>query len=44
MPEILLDVAHSWLIALVVGKPIGIIEISWIMVRLGWSRLPPEVL
>jgi NhaA family Na+:H+ antiporter len=30
-------------IALVVGKPIGIVGISWTMVRLGWSRLPPEV-
>jgi NhaA family Na+:H+ antiporter len=30
-------------IALVVGKPIGIITATWFMVRLGWSRLPQGV-
>jgi len=30
-------------IALVVGKPIGIIMATWFMVRLGWSRLPQGV-
>jgi NhaA family Na+:H+ antiporter len=29
--------------ALVVGKPIGIIGVAWIMVRLRWSRLPAGV-
>jgi NhaA family Na+:H+ antiporter len=31
------------LIALVAGKPLGIISISWIAVRLGWCSLPPGV-
>lgn len=30
-------------LALVAGKPIGVIGASWLMVRLGWSRLPPGV-
>ncbi|MGV3653893.1 MAG: Na+/H+ antiporter NhaA [Noviherbaspirillum sp.] len=30
-------------LALVLGKPLGIIAVSWIVVRLGWSRLPPGV-
>ena len=30
-------------LALVAGKPLGIIGFTWLMVRLGWSRLPPEV-
>jgi NhaA family Na+:H+ antiporter len=29
--------------ALVVGKPVGIVGIAWVMVRLRWSRLPPGV-
>jgi NhaA family Na+:H+ antiporter len=30
-------------IALVLGKPIGVMLVSWIVVRLGWCRLPPGV-
>lgn len=30
-------------IALVLGKPIGIVAGSWLAVRLGWCRLPPGV-
>ncbi|MCB1617735.1 MAG: Na+/H+ antiporter NhaA, partial [Pseudomonadales bacterium] len=30
-------------LALVAGKPLGIIGISWLMVKLGWCRLPPGV-
>lgn len=30
-------------IALVAGKPLGIIAVTWLMVRLGWCRLPPGV-
>ena len=30
-------------LALVVGKPLGMIGVSWIAVRLGWCRLPPGV-
>ncbi|MGE0719710.1 MAG: Na+/H+ antiporter NhaA [Alphaproteobacteria bacterium] len=29
--------------ALVAGKPLGIVAFAWIMVRLGWSSLPPGV-
>jgi len=29
--------------ALVAGKPLGIISITWLMVRLRWCRLPPDV-
>ncbi|WP_332747608.1 Na+/H+ antiporter NhaA [Hydrogenophaga sp.] len=31
------------LLALVLGKPLGVITASWLAVRLGWCRLPPEV-
>jgi NhaA family Na+:H+ antiporter len=31
------------IMALVVGKPLGIIVSSWLVVRLGWCRLPPDV-
>jgi len=31
------------LIALVVGKPLGVVAASWLVVRLGWCRLPPGV-
>jgi NhaA family Na+:H+ antiporter len=31
------------IIALVVGKPLGIVAGSWIAVRLGWCQLPPGV-
>jgi NhaA family Na+:H+ antiporter len=30
-------------VALVLGKPLGVISVSWLMVRLGWCRLPPGV-
>jgi NhaA family Na+:H+ antiporter len=30
-------------IALVVGKPLGVIGATWLMVKLGWCRLPPGV-
>lgn len=30
-------------IALLIGKPVGIFLCSWIAVRLGWCRLPPDV-
>ena len=30
-------------LALVIGKPLGVVAVSWAMVRLGWCRLPPGV-
>ena len=30
-------------LALVLGKPLGVLLMSWLMVRMGWSRLPPGV-
>jgi NhaA family Na+:H+ antiporter len=30
-------------LALVAGKPLGIVGTSWLVVRLGWCRLPPRV-
>lgn len=30
-------------LALVLGKPLGIVGMSWLMVRLGWGQLPPGV-
>lgn len=30
-------------IALVVGKPLGIVGISWVSVRMRWCELPPDV-
>jgi NhaA family Na+:H+ antiporter len=30
-------------IALLVGKPIGVVGATWLMVRIGWGRLPPDV-
>lgn len=30
-------------LALVLGKPLGIFGVSWLMVRLGWCQLPPGV-
>ncbi|SAI68790.1 Na(+)/H(+) antiporter 1 [Bordetella ansorpii] len=30
-------------LALVLGKPLGVIGMSWLAVRLGWCRLPPGV-
>ena len=29
--------------ALVLGKPLGVVGVSWAVVRLGWCRLPPGV-
>lgn len=30
-------------LALVFGKPLGVVGVSWALVRLGWCRLPPGV-
>jgi NhaA family Na+:H+ antiporter len=30
-------------VALVVGKPVGVISATWLMVQSGWGRLPPGV-
>ncbi len=30
-------------LALVLGKPLGVITVSWLMVRVGWGRLPEGV-
>jgi NhaA family Na+:H+ antiporter len=30
-------------LALVLGKPVGVVGVSWLMVRLGWGQLPPGV-
>lgn len=30
-------------LALVLGKPLGVVGVSWLMVRLGWCRLPSGV-
>ncbi|MDZ3990629.1 Na(+)/H(+) antiporter NhaA [Pseudomonas sp. Teo4] len=30
-------------VALVLGKPLGIVSVSWLMVRLGWCSLPAGV-
>lgn len=30
-------------LALVLGKPLGVLLMTWLMVRLGWSALPPGV-
>lgn len=30
-------------VALVAGKPLGIVSVSWLMVRLGWCSLPEHV-
>ncbi|CAG2155318.1 Na+/H+ antiporter NhaA [Cupriavidus numazuensis] len=30
-------------VALIVGKPLGIVSVSWCAVRLGWCKLPPGV-
>jgi Na+:H+ antiporter, NhaA family len=31
------------MLALVAGKPLGVVSVSWLMVRAGWCRLPPGV-
>jgi len=36
-------VALGVALALVAGKPLGVIGVSWLVVRVGWCRLPPEV-
>ncbi|QRQ85576.1 Na+/H+ antiporter NhaA [Cupriavidus oxalaticus] len=38
-PSVLLGVA----VALIVGKPLGVVSVSWCAVRLGWCKLPPGV-
>ena len=30
-------------VALVMGKPLGIVAVTWLLVRAGWLRLPPGV-
>jgi NhaA family Na+:H+ antiporter len=30
-------------LALVAGKPLGVVGATWLMVRMGWCRLPPGV-
>lgn len=30
-------------LALVLGKPLGVVSFSWLMVRIGWGQLPPGV-
>lgn len=30
-------------LALVLGKPLGVVGVSWLMVRMGWCQLPPGV-
>lgn len=30
-------------LALVMGKPLGVVGVIWLMVRMGWCRLPPGV-
>lgn len=37
------SVLFGVLLGLVVGKPIGVVAVSWIAVRLGGARLPPGV-
>lgn len=36
-----LSVLTAVAVALVLGKPVGILLGSWVAVRMGWSRLPP---
>ncbi|MFT4103126.1 MAG: Na+/H+ antiporter NhaA [Burkholderiaceae bacterium] len=36
-------VIGSVALALVAGKPLGVVGVSWAAVRLGWCRLPPGV-
>jgi NhaA family Na+:H+ antiporter len=31
------------MIALVAGKPLGVVASTWLMVRLGWCRIPPAI-
>jgi len=44
-----LEASGAWsvmtgvMVALVAGKPVGVIAASWLAVRLGWCRLPPGV-
>lgn len=37
------SVMMAVVLALVVGKPLGIIGASWLVVKLGWCQLPPAV-
>jgi Na+:H+ antiporter, NhaA family len=36
-------VMSSIAIALIAGKPIGVTSVTWLIVRIGWGRLPPGV-
>ncbi|MCY1362609.1 Na(+)/H(+) antiporter NhaA [compost metagenome] len=36
-----LSVLSGVAVALVLGKPVGVLSSSWLMVRLGWCSLPP---
>jgi len=38
-----LNVLYGVVVALVVGKPLGIVGVSWLVVRMGICQLPPEV-
>ncbi len=31
------------ILALVIGKPLGILSMSWVSVRFGWGKLPSDV-
>ncbi|KRB98791.1 sodium:proton antiporter [Hydrogenophaga sp. Root209] len=42
-PDSAQTVTVGVLLALVLGKPLGVITASWLAVRLGWCRLPPDV-
>lgn len=37
------DIALGVFLALVIGKPLGILLAAWAVVRVGWCRLPREV-
>jgi NhaA family Na+:H+ antiporter len=37
------DVLLGVIIALLFGKPLGIFGATWLMLKVGWCRLPPDV-
>lgn len=37
------SVAVAVIVGLVIGKPLGIISLSWLAVRLGWAKLSDDV-
>jgi NhaA family Na+:H+ antiporter len=41
--HVALNLAVSVGLALVIGKPLGILAGSWLAVRIGWRQLPPGV-